>query len=111
MPLRYAGAAADSMTQSVPPVRAESNAPRKDRLGVPSNPPRQAVFIERPRRKREHRLDGVHRIGAQALAIQRQEQTNAQKRRALVAIDESMVLRDPEGVGRRQRGRISGLVV
>lgn len=68
------------------------------RLEVCRDPPGKSRLVEPPCRHRQHDLDGIHRIGAQSLAVEAQEQGDAQKRSPLVAVDEGVLPGDAEAV-------------
>ena len=61
------------------------------------------LFREFARGEAFHRADGVYLIEGQSETVLAQEQASRHPGRALVAIGKRVVLREAEGIGRRQR--------
>jgi hypothetical protein len=53
--------------------------------GVPFDPNRQSLFVERSRRKGNHGLNGVHGSGLQAFPVNGQKKSDAEECGSLVS--------------------------
>ena len=65
-----------------------------------ADPGRECRLVDVAGSDRQHGERGVRLRAYQSVAVQREKQTDRQERRALVAIDEGMVLGEPNGIAR-----------